>query len=47
MRLHQLENLEKETEVLIQAGELISQKYDKLIKQYKNPEDPYTLESIN
>jgi len=39
--------IEKETEVSIQAGELIGEIYDELIKQYKNPEDPYSLRSIN
>lgn len=39
--------IEKETEVSIQAGELIGQIYDELIEQYQDPEDPYTLKSIN
>ena len=39
--------IQKETEVSIQAGELIGQIYDELIEQYHNPEDPYTLKSIN
>lgn len=39
--------IEKETKVSIQAGELIGQIYDELIEQYHNPEDPYSLKSIN
>lgn len=39
--------IEKETQVSIQAGELIGEIYDELIQQYKDPEDPFTLESIN
>src|SRR5699024_97223 len=37
----------KETQVSLKAGELIGEIYDELIKQYKDPEDPFTLESIN
>ena len=32
--------IEKETKVSIQAGELIGQIYDELIEQYQDPEDP-------
>lgn len=39
--------IEKETKVSIQAGELIGQIYDELIEQYHDPEDPYSLKSIN
>lgn len=39
--------IEKETQVSIQAGELIGEIYDELIQQYRDPEDPFTLESIN
>lgn len=39
--------IEKETKVSIQAGELVGQIYDELLKQYKNPNDPRSLESIN
>lgn len=39
--------IEKETQVSIQAGELIGEIYDVLIQQYKDPEDPFSLESIN
>lgn len=39
--------IEKETKVSIQAGELIGQIYDELIEQYQDPEDPSSLKSIN
>jgi len=39
--------IEKETKVSIQAGELVGQIYEELLKQYKNPNDPRSLESIN
>jgi len=39
--------IEKETKVSIQAGELIGQIYDELIEQYQDPEDPFSLKSIN
>lgn len=39
--------IEKETKVSIQAGELVGKIYDELLKQYQNPEDPHSLESIN
>ena len=39
--------IEKETKVSIKAGELIGQIYDELIEQYHDPEDPYSLKSIN
>ncbi len=39
--------IEKETKVSIQAGELVGQIYDELLKQYKDPNAPHSLESIN
>lgn len=39
--------IEKETKVSIQAGELIGQIHDELIEQYQDPEDPSSLKSIN
>lgn len=39
--------IEKETQVSIKAGELIGEIYDELIQQYRDPEDPFSLESIN
>lgn len=39
--------IEKETKVSLQAGELVGEIYDELLKQYKDPNDPHSLESIN
>lgn len=39
--------IEKETKVSIQAGELVGQIYDELLEQYNNPKNPDSLESIN
>ena len=39
--------IEKETKVSIEAGELVGEIYDELLKQYKDPNDPHSLESIN
>lgn len=39
--------IEKETKVSIQAGELVGQIYDELLEQYNSPENPDSLESIN
>ena len=36
-----------EMEVSVKAGEIVGILYDKLIKQYKNPEDENTLKSLN
>lgn len=41
------ENLKKEMEVSLQAGEIVGVLYDALLKQYKNPDDPETLKSLN
>ena len=41
------ENIRKETEVSLQAGEIVGVLYDALLKQYKNPESPETLKSLN
>lgn len=41
------EILKKETEVSIKAGEVVGALYNALIKQYKNPENPKSLESLN
>ncbi len=47
-----LVNKEKETvnlemELSLQAGELVGKIYDALLKQYKHPDDPETLKSLN
>lgn len=39
--------IEKETKVSIRAGELVGQIYDELLEQYNDPDNPYSLESIN
>lgn len=41
------ENLKKEMEISLKAGELVGKLYDALLKQYKNPDDPNTLKSLN
>jgi len=41
------EHIKKEMEVSLQAGELVGVLYDALLKQYKNPDDPETLKSLN
>lgn len=41
------ENIKKEMEVSLQAGEIVGVLYDALLKQYKDPESPETLKSLN
>jgi len=41
------ENLKKEMEISLKAGELVGKLYDAILKQYKNPDDPHTLKSLN
>lgn len=41
------EHIKKETEVSLQAGELIGKFYDEILKQYKNPDSEETLRSLN
>ena len=41
------ENLRREMEISIKAGELVGKLYDALLKQYKNPSDPNALRSLN
>ena len=41
------ENIKKEMEISLQAGELVGKLYDALLKQYKDPDDPATLQSLN
>ncbi len=40
-------HLQREMEISIKAGEVVGLLYDGLLKQYKNPEDPETLKSLN
>ncbi|MCR4647230.1 MAG: methylase, partial [Oscillospiraceae bacterium] len=41
------ELLKKEEQISIDAGNLVGKLYDALIKQYKNPDSPETLRSLN
>ena len=41
------ENIKREMEISLQAGELVGVLYDAFLKQYKNPDDPETLKSLN
>ncbi len=41
------ESLKKEMEISLKAGELVGKMYDTILKQYKNPDSPETLKSLN
>ena len=41
------ENLKKEMEISLKAGDLVGKLYDAILKQYKNPESEETLKSLN
>lgn len=41
------ENLKKGMEISLKAGDLVGKLYDAILKQYKNPDDPETLKSLN
>ena len=41
------ENIRREEEVSLKAGELVGKLYDAILKQYKNPESNETLKSLN
>ena len=41
------EMLKKEMEISLKAGELVGKLYDAILKQYKNPDSPETLKSLN
>lgn len=41
------EHIRKEMEVSLRAGEIIGEIYDALLKEYRNPDDPHTLKSLN
>lgn len=41
------ENIKKEMEISLQAGEIVGTLYDALLKQYRDPESPETLKSLN
>src|SRR5574344_1858012 len=40
-------HLKREMEISIKAGDIVGCIYDKLLKQYKKPDDPKTLKSLN
>lgn len=41
------DQIKKEMEVSVKAGEIVGLLYDEILKQYKNPESPETLKSLN
>ncbi|MDE6426813.1 MAG: methylase [Ruminococcus sp.] len=41
------DNIRREMEISLQAGELVGKLYDLILKQYKNPDSPETLKSLN
>lgn len=41
------ENIKKEMEISLKAGELVGKLYDAILKQYKDPNSPETLRSLN
>ncbi len=41
------ENIRKEMEISLQAGEIVGTLYDALLQQYRDPESPETLRSLN
>ena len=41
------EHIKKEMEISLQAGELVGVLYDALLQQYKDPDNPETLKSLN
>lgn len=41
------DNIKKEMEISLKAGELVGKLYDALIKQYKNPDSAESLHSLN
>lgn len=41
------ENVQREMEISIKAGELVGILYDEILKQYRYPENPETLKSLN
>ena len=40
-------HIQKEMEVSLQAGELVGKLYNAILKQYKNPDSPESLKSLN
>ncbi|MBD5397876.1 class I SAM-dependent DNA methyltransferase [bacterium] len=40
-------NVKKELEVSVQAGEIVGELYDKILREYKNPDNPESQKSLN
>ncbi|MDE6671543.1 MAG: methylase [Ruminococcus sp.] len=41
------DSIKREMEISLKAGELVGKLYDLILKQYKNPDSPETLKSLN
>lgn len=41
------DSIKREMEISLKAGELVGKLYDLILKQYKNPDSPKTLKSLN
>jgi len=41
------QNLKKEMEISLKVGELVGKLYEAILRQYKNPDNPETLKSLN
>ncbi len=41
------DSIKKEMEISLKAGELVGKLYDLILRQYKNPDSPKTLKSLN
>ncbi|MCM1509001.1 MAG: methylase [Ruminococcus flavefaciens] len=41
------DSIKKEMDISLKAGELVGKLYDLILKQYKNPDSPETLKSLN
>ena len=41
------DDVKKEMDISLQAGELVGALYDKILAQYKDPTDPHSLKSLN
>lgn len=41
------DQIKREMEISVKAGEIVGLLYDEILKQYKNPESPETLKSLN
>jgi len=47
LRNQETKEISQEMQLSLQAGELVGKIYDAFLKQYRNPEDPDTLKSLN